>query len=271
MATFHHIKEAIQQLSCSQKEKDFFSLALLTILPNYSNAIATGGWLSWKPNRRAAKLIPADYEAIVSSMLADVETVKLSRDSRWNNHIADARQLPLPDNTCDAIITSPPYPNRHDYTRVFTVELMFGLLNWEQTRDLRYQTFESHPEARPERPDYSEYQEPRFIQRSIKQIQELSPEKIVTMLRGYFIDLYLNLREVSRILKLGGYAAYVVGNAQYNGVPVEVDRATAAIAEQCGLACSEIRIARIRGNSAQQMKIYGRNPSRESVVILKKM
>lgn len=270
LATFHYFKEAIMNLRCSKREKEFFMLALLTMLPNYSNAIATGGWLSWKPNHRNLKSIISDYENLLTSMFDDIESTKLPRTSLWNNEVADARRLPLPSKSCDAVITSPPYPNRHDYTRVFTIELMFGLLDWEQTRDLRYQTFESHPEARPVRPSYSDYAEPRFIKRSINQIQELAEEKVVSMLHGYFIDLYLNIREVSRILKPGGFAAYVVGNAQYNGIPVEVDRATAAIAEQCGLKCEEIRVARIRGNSAQQMKVFGRNPSRESVVLLKR-
>jgi hypothetical protein len=87
------------------------------------------------------------------------------------------------------------------------------------------------------------------------------------MLRGYFLDLYLCLKEVRRILKAGGRAGLVVGNAQYHGAVIEVDRATAAIGEQCGLVCDEIRLVRERGNSAQQMGQFGRLPSRESVVL----
>jgi len=271
LATFHNIKNGIQNLSCSIQEKEFFQLILLTLLPLYSNAIATGGWLSWKSNRRSSSTLPICYENAYHKMLKDIQTMKLVRRNDWKNQIADARSLPLENAICNAVITSPPYPNRHDYTRVFTVELMFGMLNWKETRDLRYQTFESHPEAYPERPEHGEYNEPRFIKQSIKEIEKESPEKIVKMLHGYFLDLYLNLREVMRILKPGGNAAYVVGNAQYCGIPVEVDRATAAIGEQCGLTCKEIRVVRLRGNSAQQMKIYGRNPSRESIVILKKL
>ena len=87
------------------------------------------------------------------------------------------------------------------------------------------------------------------------------------MLRGYFLDLHSSLREVRRILKPGGHAAFVVGNAQYHGEVIEVDQATAVIGEQCGLVCDEIRLVRERGNSAQQMGKFGRLPSRESVVL----
>jgi len=95
-------------------------------------------------------------------------------------------------------------------------------------------------------------------------------ERIVAMLHGYFLDLYLSMKEVARALRPGGHAAFVLGNAQYDGVPIEVDKATALIGKQAGLRCTEIRVVRERGNSAQQMKAHGRNPSRESVVILQK-
>jgi len=56
----------------------------------------------------------------------------------------------------------------------------------------------------------------------------------------------------------------VVGNAQYYGVPILVDELTAEIGEQVGLKCQTLVSARHRGNSAQQMGTFGRNPSRES-------
>ncbi len=271
LATLHYLKKRIDSMPCAEREKGFFLIALISLLPKFSNAIATGGWLSWEPNRRPAKSILKVYNHLIEGMLDDIQQVELARFSKWKAKISDARELPLENSQCSAVITSPPYPNRHDYTRIFGVELMFTFLNWEQTRNLRYQTFESHPESKPTRPEAVGYIEPRFLSRAIRRIGEKSQPRIVTMLHGYFLDLFLNLKEVGRILKKGGHAAFVVGNAQYSGVPLEVDKATAAIAEQCNLACEEIRVVRVRGNSAQQMKIYGRNPSRESVVILERV
>ncbi len=179
--------------------------------------------------------------------------------------------MPLKDEACSAVITSPPYPNRHDYTRVFGVELMFGFLDWDGTRNLRYQMLHSHPEARPDRPVAEGYEEPAFVAKAIGKIARYEErERIVTMLHGYFVDLFLSFKEVARALKPGGRVAFVVGNAQYDGIPIEVDKATACIGEQAGLICTEIRVVRERGNSAQQMKMHGRNPSRESVVLFQK-
>jgi len=78
------------------------------------------------------------------------------------------------------------------------------------------------------------------------------------------------LREVERVCRKNAYVAWVVGNAQYYGLPIPVDELTAELGEQVGLTCDKLLTARFRGNSAQQMREYGRRPSRESVVIFRK-
>jgi tRNA G10 N-methylase Trm11 len=268
LATLHSVKQSIAALSASRAEKKFFLLALLSILPDFSRAIATGGWLSWRASFAQPKSIRDALAEQVAAMLDDVTSHPLPRKAFWSALKADARAIPLQGNEVSAVICSPPYPNRHDYTRVFGVELMFAFLDWHKTRNLRYQSFHSHPEARPKRPRTRGYKEPDFVTSAIKQVAKQSEEeKVPKMLRGYFLDLHLSLREVRRILKPGGRAAFVVGNAQYHGEVIEVDQATATIGEQCGLVCDEIRLVRERGNSAQQMGKFGRLPSRESIVL----
>lgn len=268
LATFHEAKAAIEDLDAPPAARAFFTLALLAQIPKFSNAVPTGGWLSWAPNRRPAERLPHDMDVTVRAMLADLRQAPNPGCGRWCARSADARRLPVQDGSCSAVITSPPYPNRHDYTRVFGVELMFGFLDWDGTRDLRYQLLHSHPEAKPDRPPADGYHEPTFIAAAIREVgKHEERERIVAMLHGYFLDLFLSLKEVARVLKPTGRAAFVVGNAQYDGVPIEVDKATALIGEQAGLTCTEIRVVRERGNSAQQMKAHGRNPSRESVVL----
>ncbi len=267
LATFHGVKSAVAELDVSPRVRSFLLLALIRQIPRFSNAVPTGGWLSWRPNRRPAASLADTLSVTVAEMIADLDAARHSRGN-WSARPADARSLPLEDLSVSAVITSPPYPNRHDYTRVFGVELMFGFLDWEKTRALRYQMIHSHPEARPKRPAAPSYSEPRLITDAVRQIaQQEERERLVAMLHGYFLDLYLSMREMARVLKPGGRAALVLGNAQYDGVPIEVDKATALIARQAGFHCEEIRVVRERGNSAQQMKRHGRSPARESVVI----
>ena len=261
------IARRIDRLDCSQPERDFFRLALIAVIPRFSLAAANGGWLRWSNEGAGAEAVAESFAERVEMMLADVRGAPERDGGKWNANVADARALPDADETYSAVVTSPPYPNRHDYTRVFGVELMFGFLDWEQNRDLRYQSFHSHPEARPRRPEAAEYRAPTRLEHSVK---DLSDRRIRRMLRGYFLDMYLCLREVVRVCRDGAMAAFVVGNARYDGNAILVDEFTAELGEQAGLVCREIRAVRWRGNSAQQMGRHGRVASRESIVVFEK-
>lgn len=266
----------IDSIECSCVERAFFRLALISILPRISQAVANGGWLRWLNEGLGAENVRVLFKEQVELMLFDLPTEKPGSDfcdrgreidGKWKAYIADARFMPASDAVYSAVITSPPYPNRHDYTRIFGVELMFGFQDWRENRALRYQMFHSHPEARPNRPTATEYKPPKLLHESVR---TLSNKRIKHMLYGYFLDMYLCLREVARVCQSGAKAAFVVGNAQYDGKPILVDEFTAEIGEQVGLYCNEIRVVRWRGNSAQQMGKYGRTPARESVVMFEK-
>ena len=265
LEAFEAVAARIRDLDCSSSERDFFRLALISIIPRFSRAVANGGWLRWAKEGIDGGSVEDAFKARAEMMLSDVQDRKSSTaGDGWTTRTADARRLPDRNDTYTAVITSPPYPNRHDYTRVFGVELMFGFLDWEENRSLRYQSFHSHPEARPERPSAEEYVPPARLDRSIDHLRD---GRIRRMLRGYFLDMYLCLREVARVCRDGARVAFVVGNARYDGRALLVDEFTAELGERAGLACREIRAVRWRGNSAQQMGRYGRAASRESVVL----
>ena len=263
---FGAIAAQIAKVDCTQEERDFFRLALISVIPRFSYAVANGGWLRWLPQSVGTESVMDAFEARVEMMLSDVRD-NLAVAGDWKVRLSDARSIPDEDATYTAVITSPPYPNRHDYTRVFGVELMFDFLDWNRLRELRYQSFHSHPEARPERPSANEYDPPGTLEKSIRDIPDM---RIRRMLRGYFLDMYLCLREMLRVCRDGANVAVVVGNARYSGRVICVDEYTADLGEQVGLICREIRAVRWRGNSAQQMGRYGRVASRESVVLFNK-
>ena len=170
-----------------------------------------------------------------------------------------------------AVITSPPYPNRHDYTRVFGVELMLAFLDWEGTRKLRYQSFQSHPESHPIRPNTNGYFEPLLLTETLARIAKKTKEhRIPDMLRGYFLDMYLSLREINRVCSENARIAFILGDARYYGEDIPVGELTAEVGEETGLLCEKIIVARYRGNSAQQMGKYGRRRSPETIVVFRK-
>ena len=270
LEAFDALATCIGALDCPSSDRDFFRLALISIIPRFSRAIANGGWLRWSDDDAEKGTVDDAFRARVEMMLSDVSDGPSADDGHggaWRTTLADARRLPDSDGTCTAVITSPPYPNRHDYTRVFGVELMFAFLDWEENRNLRYQSFHSHPEARPARPLADEYIAPERLERSIDHLKDV---RIPRMLRGYFLDMYLCLREIARVCRRNAKAALVLGNARYGGKAILVDEFTAELGERAGLSCQEIRTVRWRGNSAQQMGKYGRLASRESVVLFEK-
>ena len=256
------------------RNQHFFLTALLWSVKDFSRAVSDGGWFRWQkwPNR--SDEIRQAFEDTVSRMLEDVRVLN------WNEKVpasrarlADARKLPLPNSSVDGLFTSPPYANRHDYSRVFHIDLLLlGLAEPEVTK-LRHGSIRSHVEAKG--PDGSRYRLDGYkIPESLSSVLEDIPvdadPRVKPLLIGYFEDLYLSLTEVGRVLKAGGRAAYVVGNVRHAGVMVPVDEILTEMAPQAGLTFDVAWVLRLRGNSAQQMKRFGRQPSRETVVFFAK-
>jgi hypothetical protein len=273
LPTLDGARRAILDARLSGRTKDALVLALLGVLPAFSRLIRKGGWLEERVESMSADRVRDELAGRVQLMIHDVSKRASVALPQANASIADARQLPVEDSCVSALVTSPPYPNRHDYTRVFGVELQFAFLDWESLRRLRYQSFSSHPESKPEREKNNGYTKPAGLSDTINAIRELitdprAKNRIPRMLHGYFEDTYLALREMHRVLRPEGAAAVVVGNVSYCGVSLDVDRYVVDISRQVGLEPRVVYVARRRGNSAQQMKDHGRRPQRESVIVL---
>ena len=270
LKTLDSCKSAIEQLPSSSIERDFMMLALLTTIRRFSRALPAGGWLKWTRNSSRSTSFRRTLSDQIELMIRDVETVGLPPRADWSAHVADARRLPAPADAYTALITSPPYPNRHDYTRVFCVELLFGFLTETELRSLRHQTIQSHPESRPRRPKADGYNPPELLSETIFKLANRGADRrIERMLYGYFIDMHLFLSEARRVCRCDARIAVVVGNVQYVGVPVLVDEIIVSIGEAIGLECVEFTVARHRGNSAQQMGKFGRHPARETVLVFR--
>ena len=257
-----------------RRNRLFFLTALLWAVKDFCRAVPDGGWFRWQtwPNR--SDEIRQAFIDRVACMLEDVQALNWTENVPPSRaRLADARRLPLPDLSIDGLITSPPYANRHDYSRVFHIDLLLlGLAEPDVTK-LRHGSIRSHVEAKG--PDgykrrLKSYSIPSALQVVLEKIPADADSRIVPLLNGYFEDIYLSLLEVGRVLKLGGRAAYVVGNVRHAGVMVPVDEILVELAPQIGLTFDAAWVLRLRGNSAQQMKQYGRQPSRETIVFFAK-
>ncbi len=253
--------------------RDFYMLALLSILESVSSVSKAGGFLRVTKKKISVEKVYPMFLDRVTSMISDVEVFnerQSNDDVEVDAEVGDARNF-SDGRKYDAIITSPPYPNRHDYTRIYALELIVNFVqNNAELKEIRYDTLRSHVEAK-KRFEIGEYVQPKTVSRLIKRIikEGANNSKVPEMIEGYFEDMFLCLKQMQRSLKKNGQIALVVSNVRFSGVGVPVDTILAEIGVQCGLKPQSVITARYRGNSAQQMDVFRRRPTRESIVIWK--
>ena len=267
------ILEAIGELP--ETERGFFLMAALSTAYDFTRAVSDGGWLRWIERPDRGNEVRAVFERQVGQMLTDIGTSTLDFDPiPPATCLGDARTLPLPTGSVDAVLTSPPYPNRHDYSRVFHIGLLLLGETESDVKDLRRKSLRSHVEAK-ESEEWStrllDFQVPANLRRVLEFLQSNADTRVERMVRGYFEDMFLSLQEISRVLQPGGRVALVVGNVRHFGKMVPVDEVLANLAMQVGLVFDTAWVMRLRGNSAQQMGRYGKEPSRETVVLFSKV
>ncbi len=253
----------------NQKDRNFFLLALFSILESVSNTTKSGGFLRITKRNVKKEMIFKKFLESANSMINDLENQFTEKNKlNINAFIGDARKLKTKEKF-DAIITSPPYMNRHDYTRIYSLELVLNFVkNNSELKKLRYNTLRSHVEAR-KRYSSNGYKKPMKLTKLLKKIESngVNNIQIVDMIEGYFEDMYLAIKEMKNVLKEKGKIALVVSNVRFSGINIPVDEILGKIGEDVGLKLTEIKVARLRGNSSQQMRDYKRNFSRESILI----
>ncbi len=264
------LKHAIDCIA-DKKVKSLFNLAFLNILESVSNTSKAGGFLRIVNRDVKPDVIRTLFMNKLKSMVRDVtdnENTKRNPRVTVKAETGDARKLST-KRKYDAVITSPPYPNRHDYTRIYSLEMIFDFVsNNNELKKLRYETLRSHVEAR-KKYEAPNYEKPALLDGLISKVKSngTNNPQVIGMLEGYFEDMHLCLSEIYRCLKVGGRAALVVSNVRFAGVSIPVDEILADVGTQVGLTPKDILVARYRGNSSQQMRDYSRMASRESIVI----
>lgn len=248
--------------------RDFFLIALARLVDHASLAVKSGGWPRIVERDIDPNSISPTFLGYANAMIDDVRNDSASSSpGNWDCFLGDSTLVPGVGRY-SAIITSPPYLNRHDYTRVLGLEhaLVFGT-SQEKLIALRRGLLRSHVEARAQRvtADYRTPTELAEVLRTLKMV--LEDRRVYPMVTGYFEDMFRTLAALRTRLEPDGYVAFVLGDVRFGGVMLPVEAAVRQLGEQVGLQWLTTWQARERGNSAQQMKKYGREPAREYVII----
>jgi site-specific DNA-methyltransferase (cytosine-N4-specific) len=117
---------------------------------------------------------------------------------------ADARSLPLDRASIDLIVTSPPYANSHDYYLYNKLRMFWLDFDVKSTQSLEFGSRNKHSD------------------------QRLGIEHYIESMRGVFV-------EFSRVLRPGGRACVVVGDAVIRGEFFDMGALLPSVAEYAGL------------------------------------
>ncbi|WP_168797708.1 DNA methyltransferase [Aliishimia ponticola] len=174
-----------------------------------------------------------------------------------------------------AVLTSPPYANCFDYSKIYMSELWLGDF-FESKADqqaFREASVRSHVHATwADR--YCEFGVPVVdeIIRPYIEEQDLWSPRIGSMLSGYFADLGNLLTNLKPRMRNGGKLGFVVGNSFYGGVAVATDLLLAELGRSRGYEVEEVRVYRGIIPSSQQFRKLGNNRKymRESMVVLRR-
>ena len=267
-------KRLIENIVEDQLYRNFFVLGLLSIVEKLSNTKKDGAFLRIVP-RNQHKDIKSLFKEQIEKYILDINNLNFSllenalcrSDIDTKVFCMDSRKIKL-DRRFHAVITSPPYLNRYDYTRTYALELATECVgSFQELKMIRYNTIRSHVEAKFEK---SEFVKSATLRNCLATLvnRKLNNTQIPGMISGYFEDMYLVLRKIKQLLYANGKVAFVVGTVSYSGVYIPVDLILADIGTQLGLKLEKIIVTRVKGNSEQQRRQYAYSPNRESIVVL---
>lgn len=241
--------------------------------------------------------ITAELDNVVEDIIHVQEESDVSADATISFIEGSVlEQLPLLQaDSIDAVITSPPYCNRYDYTRTYALELAFLGLDNDAVKTLRQTLLSATVENKSKLASLSAYYESLgrhndyerivsvindcgALQESIGALKaravngEINNIGVLRMVEGYFTELAFVYAEIARASKKGAHIAFVNDNVRYGGEIIPVDYISTALAEGLGLEpIKVISLKQQKGNSSQQMKKYGRAPLRKSITIWRKV
>jgi SAM-dependent methyltransferase len=170
--------------------------------------------------------------------ISAVETVVANCPQRGSDPVGpatvvkqgDARKLAIEDSSIDLVLTSPPYLNAIDYMRCSKFSLVWMGHNVSDLRQIRAKSVGAEVSS-------EEAMEAEWVKALIKQLhlKPALPSHDYALLARYVLDMGRVMAEVSRVLRAGGRAVYVVGDSTVRGTFIRNSSIVAAVAEERGL------------------------------------
>ncbi|MEW6419682.1 MAG: DNA methyltransferase [Nitrospirota bacterium] len=266
------LKDIISQV-CDPKIKNLLLLAMAKSCFDASYVSLCPG-TTFYPFREKMEFWDLFTDKVIQ-MHEDLKAIQKHNNYGRSKLIADtclnAHKYLKPD-TIDLMITSPPYPNDLEYTRQTRLELY--LLDFVKDMD-DVQKIKRNMVKGSTKLIFKESNSASFVEKfpeiigCSERIYEKTKNKnwgfdYPRMVKEYFGDMYLCLKEFYRLMKPQSHFLLVVGDQTIKGVLIPVGDILITIAKEIGYkyCCKELfRIRRSTGHSI---------PLPEEIVILKK-
>ena len=223
--------------------RDFFTLALMNAAMKVSFAYKDGAVL--KVVKKPVPPFRKFFKRIIGKMIRDLKRLSFKPCS-IDIYLGDARKMDfLEADYFDAVITSPPYLNKIEYTKVYRIEyeLFFG--------DVKIDPVRSYLGLNP--------------RNVVDQFPELNLPEVA---KAYFHDMKLCLEEMFRVLKPGGRIAIVVAGGVFPDRIVESDKLILKLAERVGFEGE--KLVAVNKRVATTRRVIKIGEARESILFLRK-
>jgi len=242
------LRERIETLGPGPR--NLLLLALLSILPQVSLVVKDGGVLKISKAKSAMPVKDA-FRRKVKGMLADLASEPV-RTPEPEVFLGDARATHLPDESEHIVVTSPPYLNNIDYSKVYGLELSLLAMSKAAAEEVRLRSVRSFIGRRMR------------VERMPAEVGEVGER--IPIIGTYFADMEGAIMEMHRLLAHGGAAYVNVSNSVIHETHVLVDEILGEMAERIGFSEVEIVVGAERIADVRPAKVK----TRESVVIMRK-
>ena len=266
------VRTAIERTPMSRESRAFFSLALISAVVSRIADVKFGPEVYCLPEARRLPAI-ASFVEVAEMMIGDMDYARSLGNSATSARVilGDARSAEAlataAPNGVDFAITSPPYPNEHDYTRSTRLELVVlghvsdiaGLRRIKRgmVRCSTKGIYKEDSDAMHSAGFASVDRVARNLDSHAKGHSDGFSKLYGRMVREYFGGMTRHLRSVMQTLKPGGRCAYVVRDScSLLGVYVDTPSILAKIARspELGFEIEEvIEWKKVRGTTGVKM------------------
>lgn len=238
---------------------DLMLLAFCQTLIKVSNAAFNHQSMSFKGKSAKLAHTPEQCRETFCRCLEDIlGAVRPNCKGEGAVVLADSRDAP-PEAPFDLLLTSPPYPNRMSYIRELRPYMYWlgylkearqaGELDWKAIGGTWGVATSRLSEWKPSGDPFL----PASLLDAVDRIEDAQGKNgriLAAYVHKYFCDMWEHFRAVSRVMKPGGKAVYIIGNSTFYGVMVAAEEVYAEMLREVGFV--NVRIAPIRKRNSKK-------------------